>query len=80
MLRRIRKKYLQTQCQRFLSCSKILKTENIYDVENGPVEANVPPRHAKVVVCGGGVMGASVVYHLAKLGWGKDTILIEQNR
>ncbi|KAJ8922390.1 hypothetical protein NQ315_004335 [Exocentrus adspersus] len=39
-----------------------------------------PPRDAKVVICGGGVMGASVAYHLGKLGWGKDTVLIEQNR
>lgn len=39
-----------------------------------------PPRDAKVVICGGGVMGASVAYHLGKLGWGKETVLIEQNR
>lgn len=39
-----------------------------------------PPRNARVVICGGGVMGASVAYHLAKLGWGLETVLIEQNR
>ncbi|XP_050517976.1 pyruvate dehydrogenase phosphatase regulatory subunit, mitochondrial [Diabrotica virgifera virgifera] len=38
------------------------------------------PNEAQVVVCGGGVMGASVAYHLAKLGWGKDTVVIEQSR
>ncbi|MEO9338846.1 FAD-dependent oxidoreductase [Mesorhizobium sp. SB112] len=34
--------------------------------------------HYKVVVIGGGVIGASVLYHLAKLGW-TDTLLIERN-
>ncbi|CAH1101011.1 unnamed protein product [Psylliodes chrysocephalus] len=38
------------------------------------------PKDTRVVICGGGVMGASVAYHLAKLGWGKDTVLIEQSR
>ncbi|MEM9707585.1 MAG: FAD-dependent oxidoreductase [Pseudomonadota bacterium] len=32
----------------------------------------------RVVVIGGGVVGASVLYHLAKLGW-TDTALIERN-
>ncbi|MBT6138671.1 MAG: FAD-binding oxidoreductase, partial [Rhodospirillaceae bacterium] len=34
--------------------------------------------HYRVVVVGGGVVGASVLYHLAKLGW-TDTVLIERN-
>ncbi|CAG9855595.1 unnamed protein product [Phyllotreta striolata] len=38
------------------------------------------PKDTRVVICGGGVMGASVAYHLGKLGWGKDTILVEQSR
>ena len=33
--------------------------------------------HAKVVIIGGGVVGASVLYHLAKAGW-TDTLLIER--
>ncbi len=33
--------------------------------------------HAKVVVIGGGVIGASVLYHLARAGW-TDTLLIER--
>jgi glycine/D-amino acid oxidase-like deaminating enzyme len=32
-----------------------------------------------VVVCGGGVVGASVAYHLAKKGW-NDVVLLEQGR
>lgn len=34
--------------------------------------------HYRVVVIGGGVVGASVLYHLAKLGW-TDTCLIERS-
>ena len=37
------------------------------------------PDHASVVVIGGGVMGCSTLYHLAKLGI-TDTILLERNR
>ena len=31
------------------------------------------------MVCGGGIVGCSVAYHLAKLGW-KDVLLLEQGR
>ena len=34
--------------------------------------------HAKVVVVGGGVVGCSVLFHLAKAGW-KDLLLIERS-
>ncbi|XP_043839142.1 pyruvate dehydrogenase phosphatase regulatory subunit, mitochondrial isoform X1 [Dromiciops gliroides] len=37
------------------------------------------PSHAQVVICGGGIMGTSVAYHLSKLGW-KDILLLEQGR
>jgi len=37
------------------------------------------PDSAKVVVIGGGVVGNSVAYHLAKFGW-KDTILLERDQ
>jgi glycine cleavage system aminomethyltransferase T/glycine/D-amino acid oxidase-like deaminating enzyme len=36
------------------------------------------PSSAKVVVVGGGIVGASVAYHLTKLGW-SDVLLLEQN-
>lgn len=39
----------------------------------------VLPKSCKVAICGGGVMGASVAYHLAQLGWGAQTIVIEQD-
>lgn len=38
------------------------------------------PASIKVVICGGGVMGAAVAYHLGELGWGNNTVLIEQGR
>lgn len=34
--------------------------------------------HTQVAVIGGGVVGASVLYHLTKLGW-KDVVLIERS-
>ena len=37
------------------------------------------PSHARVVVVGGGVVGASIAYHLTKLGW-RDVILLERKR
>ena len=37
------------------------------------------PDRARVVVIGGGVIGASVAYHLGHLGW-SDTVLLERDR
>ncbi len=37
------------------------------------------PERARVVVVGGGVIGASVAYHLAHLGW-TDVLLLERDR
>ena len=39
----------------------------------------VVPRHARVIVIGGGVAGCSVAYHLAKLGW-TDVVLLERKQ
>ncbi len=37
------------------------------------------PSHARVVIIGGGVVGCSTAYHLAKLGW-TDVVLLEQGQ
>ena len=34
--------------------------------------------HARAVVIGGGVVGVSTLYHLAKKGWGEDVVLLEK--
>ena len=37
------------------------------------------PDHARVVIVGGGVIGSSIAYHLAKKGW-SDVVLMERKR
>ena len=37
------------------------------------------PKQARVVVIGGGIIGTSVAYHLAGMGW-KDIVLLERDR
>lgn len=36
------------------------------------------PSHARVVIIGGGVVGCSILFHLAKFGW-KDVVLLERD-
>jgi len=37
------------------------------------------PKHAQVVIIGGGIVGCSVAYHLAKLGT-QDTVILERGQ
>src|SRR5258706_14706030 len=37
------------------------------------------PAQARAIVIGGGIVGCSTAYHLAKLGW-TDTIIIERHK
>ena len=46
---------------------------------SAPVAPELPDR-ARVVVIGGGVIGASIAYHLGHLGWGADVVLLERDR
>ena len=47
--------------------------------QSGAVTPPAIPTHARVVIIGGGVIGCSVAYHLAKLGW-RDVLLLERHR
>ena len=47
--------------------------------EFDPGAAAGPPARARAVVVGGGIIGASVAYHLARQGW-TDTVVLERSR
>ena len=47
-------------------------------IKEAPSAKKALPSHAKVVVIGGGVVGCSILYHLAKFGW-KDAVLLERD-
>ncbi|HMG49037.1 MAG TPA: FAD-dependent oxidoreductase, partial [Inquilinus sp.] len=40
---------------------------------------NAFPTQARAVVIGGGIVGVSTAYHLARLGWA-DTVVIERHK
>ena len=49
------------------------------EIQNDETATGKPlPSHAKVAVIGGGVVGCSILFHLAKFGW-KDVVLLERN-
>jgi dimethylglycine dehydrogenase len=48
------------------------------EIQNDETVTGKPiPSYAKVVVIGGGVVGCSILFHLAKFGW-KDVVLLER--
>ena len=49
------------------------------DVTSSTSSSKGVPDRARVVIIGGGVIGCSVAYHLAKLGW-NDVVLLERDQ
>ena len=56
--------------------SRAQSTRNIQRDET--VRDKQLPSHVKCAIIGGGVVGCSILYHLAKFGW-RDTILLERS-
>lgn len=48
------------------------------DISSGEDSQRHLETHARVVVIGGGVVGCSILFHLAKFGW-KDVVLLERD-
>ncbi len=48
------------------------------EIQKDTTGAKKLPSHAKVVIIGGGVVGCSILFHLAKFGW-KDVVLLERD-
>jgi glycine cleavage system aminomethyltransferase T/glycine/D-amino acid oxidase-like deaminating enzyme len=44
-----------------------------------PLASGAPPARARAIIIGGGIIGASVAYHLAELGW-KDVVVLERGK
>lgn len=42
--------------------------------------SNTLPAKKRVVICGGGIMGAAVAYHLGLRGWADETVVLEKGR
>lgn len=72
---RIFSQYLCTKKIKIIFNNNVVRTNTTSSQNNETL-----PSKAEVVVCGGGVMGAAVAYHLAVAGWGNKTILIESSR
>ena len=69
------------------SCQRLLNSNNGQHVCTRSLSADQTlgtspqtlPQATQAVICGGGVTGLSIAYHLAKEGW-KDIVLLEQGR
>src|SRR5215211_6791039 len=48
-------------------------------MRSGMSYSDLLPSRARVVIVGGGIIGTSVAYHLAHMGW-KDVVLLERDK
>ncbi len=65
------KKNRSIQCFSFSSASSNIDEQQTQHVKF--------PLSTKVVICGGGLFGTSVAYHLAQLGY-KDVVLVTRDK
>jgi heterotetrameric sarcosine oxidase gamma subunit len=64
-------------CHPICDCLTPTRVDDLDD--HGTIASVHLPARAQVVIVGGGVIGCSIAYHLAHLGW-TDIVLLEQNR
>ncbi|MGE5229924.1 MAG: NAD(P)/FAD-dependent oxidoreductase, partial [Deltaproteobacteria bacterium] len=62
-----------------MAAEERLRDATLKATDFDPRAAEAPPARARAVVIGGGIIGASVAYHLARLGW-TDTVVLERAR
>ncbi|XP_014666976.1 PREDICTED: pyruvate dehydrogenase phosphatase regulatory subunit, mitochondrial-like [Priapulus caudatus] len=75
----MRSMYLR-RCRNVVRCRGFAIFRKSYSTgSTAPAYTSDLPTHAKVVICGGGVMGTSVAFQLAKLGL-TDVVLLEKGR
>lgn len=63
------------------SCRHLNIATSDVEISSKPSDSKMtitPPKKAKIVICGAGVMGAAVAYHLASSGLGPETVILEQ--
>ncbi len=62
-----------------MACEERLRDATLTATAFDPRAAEGPPARARAVVVGGGIIGASVAFHLARLGW-TDSVILERAR
>lgn len=63
----------------FYNCNKKIRHSSSKSTIETNEDVNLP-KETKVVICGGGVMGGAVAYHLSLMGLGSQTVIIESGR
>lgn len=76
--KKLEKLFLKQPINRSIQLSSIVNNNDVNN--NNSTETIELPRAAQVVICGGGVMGAAVAYHLSLMGLGPETVILESNR
>ncbi|XP_017791657.1 PREDICTED: pyruvate dehydrogenase phosphatase regulatory subunit, mitochondrial [Habropoda laboriosa] len=62
------------------NCQKVRHSSLKSTVETSEDVDDPLPKETKVVICGGGVMGGAVAYHLSLMGLGPQTVIVESGR